>query len=57
MEVVKQYWGTQVEEEDRPFCLGIAVDETTIYVFQYEENGVNQPLIHTEKRRDIDEVI
>ena len=56
MEVGKQYWGTQVEE-DRLFCLGIAVDETTIYVFQYEENGVNQPLIHTEKRRDIDEVI
>ena len=46
MDTKKDYWCTQIECSDH--CLGIAVDEKHIYVFSYQENGVNQTLVHTE---------
>jgi len=51
LEVGKMYWCTQIEVSE-DFCYGIAVDEKSISVISYNQNGENQKLIHKEDRKD-----
>ncbi|MFA5235426.1 MAG: helix-turn-helix transcriptional regulator [Bacilli bacterium] len=51
MESNKEYWCSQIETGTE-LCLGLAVDEVSIKVFEYGAGGENQRLIHEEKRND-----
>jgi transcriptional regulator with XRE-family HTH domain len=45
LEAGKLYWGTQIETEEG-FCYGIATDNNFVWVFSYEEGGLNNKQIH-----------
>jgi transcriptional regulator with XRE-family HTH domain len=47
----QMYWCTQIEINN-DFCYGIAVDDDTIFVYTYNQNGSNQQLFHQENRKD-----